>query len=99
MNFWKLFGRAPHNGTDTSIAASEQIVERAGTDAERIYNILIKTPMTCEEIEQATGLRHQTASARIRGLAIQGRVRDSGVRRKTVTGRAASVWMTSGVAA
>lgn len=44
------------------------------------------------EIESATGLAHQTASARRRGLVLRGLVEDSGMRRVTPSGRAAKAW-------
>ena len=46
---------------------------------------------TCEEIEAAMGLRHQTASARCAELKRLGILRDSGRRRPTSSGRPASV--------
>lgn len=39
-------------------------------------------------------LSHQTASARVRGLVLRGRVKDSGKRRDTRSGRKATVWIT-----
>lgn len=45
------------------------------------------------EIEAVTGLIHQTASARRRGLVLKGLVADSGVRRVTASGRQAKVWV------
>ncbi len=48
---------------------------------------------TDEEIERITGLKHQSASARRRGLVIKGFVRDSGITRTTSSGRRATVWM------
>ena len=47
---------------------------------------------TCEEVELATGLSHQTCSARIRELVLKGLVRDSGERRMNKSGRTATVW-------
>ena len=48
---------------------------------------------TDDEIEQATGLRHQTASARRRGLVLKKLiVADGDKTRKTRSGRAAQVW-------
>jgi DNA-binding MarR family transcriptional regulator len=47
---------------------------------------------TCDEIEVALGLLHQSASALIRRLVKQGSLRDTGQRRTTRSGRAAIVW-------
>lgn len=47
---------------------------------------------TCDEIEVALGLRHQTASARIRELVEAGKLVDSDERRPTRSGRDAVVW-------
>jgi predicted transcriptional regulator len=51
--------------------------------------------VTCEELESVLAMKHQTASARIRDLAKAGRIMDSGMRRKTSSGRAAIVWVLS----
>lgn len=45
------------------------------------------------EIEVGTGLRQSSASARRNGLVQKGFVRDSGLKRKTRTGRYATVWI------
>lgn len=51
--------------------------------------------MCDHEIEARTGLIHQTASARRRGLVLKGLVKDSGERRTTPSGRKARVWVAS----
>ena len=62
---------AAHNGTDTSREAAEAI--RA--DLSRLHRLVIRTigealdGLTCKQIEQITGLSHQTASARLNELA------------------------------
>ena len=48
---------------------------------------------TCDELEQAMSLSHQTASARLRELALAGKIVDSGDKRKTRSGRAAIAWI------
>lgn len=48
---------------------------------------------TCDELEQAFGMSHQTVSARCRELNMTGKTRDSGNRRPTRTGRKAIVWV------
>ena len=49
--------------------------------------------MTDKEIEAHTGLAHESASARRRGLVLKGFVRDSGHVRRTPSKRWASVWI------
>jgi len=49
---------------------------------------------TCDDVEVALGMKHQTASARIRELAQIGLIASRGVR-KTRSGRNATVWMKS----
>lgn len=52
----------------------------------------VGTGATCEEVETATGLKHQTAAAQIRHLTEAGLVRASAGRRPTQSGRSAIVW-------
>ena len=47
---------------------------------------------TCAEVEMASAMTHQTASARIRELALDGRIVESGNTRPTPPGRKAIVW-------
>jgi len=47
---------------------------------------------TCDEIETELGASHQTVSPRVYELARSGAIVDSGERRKTKTGRKATVW-------
>jgi hypothetical protein len=49
---------------------------------------------TCDEIEVALNLRHQTASARVRELALEALIFDTGRRRSTRSGRGARVYCT-----
>jgi hypothetical protein len=46
---------------------------------------------TCDEIELMTGMRHQTASARIRELYLKDRIKTVG-KRQTRSGRMALIW-------
>lgn len=78
---------------DTSIAAAQSIAEGAEQLRARVLiEIRSCNGATCDEVEVALELRHQTASARINELAEAGRVYDSGQRRKTRSGRQAIVW-------
>lgn len=95
---------APWSNPTTSKAAAEAIAPDLG-ELEAVVlrairhgnpcNLSRSAPMlgmTCEEAESYTGLSHQCASARIRGLVLKGLIRDSGETRRTRSGRSAIVW-------
>jgi len=89
-------GTAPFvAGSDTSQEAAESIEATAPSMRFRVF-MYIKatgsTGTTDDEIEQALNMRHQTASARRRELVLSGHVRDTSRRRKTRSGRNATVW-------
>lgn len=50
------------------------------------------TGATCDELERALQLSHQTASARLREMALAKSIVDSGAKRATRSGRKAIVW-------
>ena len=92
---WCLSASAPtlvrHDAMDTSLAAAK----RAGKGTKQgIYVLLSDNPagLTDMEIEDITGLPHQSASAARRGLVVAGLVEDSGERRKNSRGNDAAVW-------
>lgn len=96
MNQIGLFDRrAPFAaGSDTSKAAAAAIEPAAKTYRAVVLAYLRGRGVhgaTCDEVEQAIGLIHQTASARIRELAQAGLIFEAG-KRATRTGRAAVVW-------
>ncbi len=78
--------------TDTSRAAADKIEPVAGTLQAEVYDRIKAWPSTCEEVEIALELSHQTASARIRELALYELIEDSGARRRNHSGRTAIVW-------
>lgn len=83
----------PHNGTDTSVEAAHSIENSLPRLERRVFEIvLLQDGATCDEVERFAGLSHQTASARLRGLAKRGAIRDTGLRRPTRSGRNAIVW-------
>ena len=87
---------APHSDMDTSLAASKAIVPHLQRLEAVVHEAIMEAGSRglCDhEIERATGLIHQTASARRRGLVLKGLVVDSGARRKTPSGRAAVAWV------
>lgn len=98
MGDYDLYGGTPPHvdGSDTSHDAAESIESKAQALRSKIYKIIKEQQppgVTCWEIERHMGLRHQTASARIRELVLKGKLRDSGFRRKTDTRRDAVVWI------
>lgn len=108
---WKMWGGDPRKegaltapyvkGSDTSKAAAESIEG----DLARLESIVLQeiarrgdNGATDDEIEKATELAHQTASARRRGLVQKGLVVATRKRRATRSGRKATVWVTAQVA-
>lgn len=79
---------------ETSRQALKSQKDKAPTDCGAILARLKqrRTGRTCDELETLLSMSHQTASARLRDLAMRGDIRDSGKRRKTRTGRTAIVW-------
>jgi hypothetical protein len=64
------FPTAPHNGTDTSRDAAESIRSQINGMCRDVLEKVRDCPsgLTCEQIEQLLGMKHQTASARLRDL-------------------------------
>ena len=62
--------RAPHNGTGPSIDAARSLDKILGKMQAEVLSHVRSVPegATCDEIEIALGLKHQTASARLRDL-------------------------------
>lgn len=86
----------PHVRTsDTSLEAARSMVEIAPTHRLAVFSFLVSRGdrgATDDEIERALGLRHQSASARRRELVQAGLVEETEERRKTRSGRTATVW-------
>ena len=85
-----------HNFRDTSKEAARLIEPKAGALRLRILGeIQVRGSFgaTCDELEQAFGMSHQTVSARCRELNMTGKTKDSGQRRPTRSGRKAIVWV------
>lgn len=81
----------PDGPTSTSRQAAS--TTRAGTDEARVLRALHEGgPATDDALEIRLDMRHQTCSARRRGLVRKGLVRDTGERCATRTGRKAAVW-------
>ncbi len=88
---------APYvRGSETSKAAAESIVRVVGHHEVMVLKHIREQGelgATDDEIEVVTGLRHQTASARRRGLVLKYRIKDSGKKRNTRSRRKAVVWV------
>ncbi len=82
-------------GSPTSHAAALSIAPHAPPLRLQILKLITNAAdgLTDDEIEVITGLRHQTASARRRELVLSGHVVNSGARRRTTSGRTATVWI------
>lgn len=83
----------PYSEPTTSKAAAESMREPAGRMLGRILDLLIAHgPLTCDEVEQLTGYRHQTASARLNELERQRWVIRLEATRRTRSGRQARLY-------
>jgi hypothetical protein len=82
------------SGSDTSHAAAVALAPRASAMRQLIRSYVATQPhgATCDEVEVALSMRHQTASARIRELAQEGSLSDTGDRRPTRSGAAARIY-------
>ena len=79
---------------DTSEGAADDIADNAANLRMRVFlYIEAKGGATCDEVEQSLGMKHQTASPRIRELCLDGRIRDSGERRETRSGSSARIYI------
>ncbi len=88
---------APYISTSDTSRAAARSIEPSLQKLERLVILAITAAggATSDEIEQATGLSHQCASARCSILKQRGVIRDSGLRRRTRSGRNAAVYEVS----
>jgi predicted transcriptional regulator len=98
MSEYELYnGTPPHQAeSDTSRAAAESVEVDAETLRGRVWQCLRRKDSygaTDVEIQQALGMSVSTEVPRRRELVMVGAVRDSGLRRRTHTGRFATVWV------
>lgn len=88
-------------GSQTSKAAALSIASHLSPMRAKVFEAILNNPRgegaTCDEIEMLTGLKHQSASPRLRELEKLGLVRESGKTRKTSTNHEAIVWEWTGV--
>jgi hypothetical protein len=91
----KLYdGIAPHENTDTSLEAAVRIMPHRDSMRERIFHWFSGRGADggiSDEVEVALGMRHQTASARVRELELLGKLVKTEARRRTSSGRRAQV--------
>jgi len=83
-------------GSDTSQTAAESIERRAPIMKRAVLDCIARGQgdgRTCDEVEAWLEMAHQTVSARIRDLVKSGTIVDSGQRRKTRSGRKATVYV------
>ena len=87
----------PWNATDTSRAAAASVAADTATIRAHVELLVRRAGprgVTCDDVEQRLGLRHQTASARLWELHHKlGVIADSGARRRTASGRQAIVYV------
>jgi transcription initiation factor IIE alpha subunit len=87
---------APHNGTATSMRAATEIEPFRGTLRVAVLDFLVSRGTqgaTAEEIEFAIEILGSTVRPRLVELRNAGLVVDSGLTRKTRSGRHAVVWI------
>ena len=86
-------GRPPRvRGSATSGDAGDSIAPRAGTIRARVLAFIVANGgSTCDEIEVGLTMSHQTASARISELVLDGHCIRSTTKRKTRSGSNADV--------
>lgn len=85
-------GLVRHDAPETSQAAAVLRRKKVEADRAAIVARLLRDPMTDEELQKDLGLPPNTERPRRNELVRQGKVHDSGARRKTETGRNAIVW-------
>jgi len=87
-----------NNSTDTSAEAGASMVTHVGKLARQCFDEIASVyrndgvGMTVDALEQVLNRSHQSVSARVNELRNKGWLIDSGVRRKTRSGRPAIVW-------
>jgi hypothetical protein len=83
-----------HVDDDTSLKAADKVAPRVAFMHGQILDCIRASDdgATCDEIEIALRMKHQTASARIRELVLGGLLRDRGDRRQTRSGATARVY-------
>ena len=82
--------------SDTSVEAAESMTLLAPKLRDLVAAELRRRGgwgATNDELEEHMDIKHQTLSPRVRELVQHGKVKDSGQRRRTRSGRFATVWV------
>lgn len=84
---------AAHRGVDTSIAAAELAASVSGRLRYLVHKSLCEDgDQTCDEVCAKLGLPRYSAQPRLTELRKKGLIRDTGLRRRNVSGANAIVW-------
>lgn len=89
-----ISGELPHNGVETSVDAAQSMKLPAAVIREQIARYVEAQNLngaTCDEVEIALGISHQTCSARFKDLKDAGRFIQTEDKRPTRSGRNAFV--------
>lgn len=92
----------PYSNLSTSRAAAASVADTVADKESAVLMAITAAGtrgMTCDEIEELTGFTHQTASARVNGLARKGKIAPSGNTRPTRSHRSAIVWVVMALSA
>ena len=77
----------------TSVDAALRAYPRSGSQRHRIWTLMTsRDGMTADEVNEATGISPNTINPTIRGLVLDGWLKDGGQRRMTRSGNEAIVW-------
>jgi hypothetical protein len=92
----RLPAHIPSNDVDTSQAAARSLAGVAETLTEKVYAFVEAqgdAGATCDEVEIALGLRHQTASSRMWDLEGKARLRKTTATREARSGRQVRIYV------
>lgn len=85
-----------HDARDTSLAAATKALGRSAGWRRRVFDLIAASDgVTDEEIADQLGMNPSTERPRRVELVQAGLIRDSGRRRRTVSGTDAAVWVIS----
>ena len=82
-----------HGTSEESARKLEHRVDSLTNKAHRLVRKSGRLGVTCDELEARHGFRHQTISSRLRCLVLEGRIVDTGRRRKSRAGRNVRVYI------
>lgn len=86
-------GTPPHEDVDTSAWAAESVRHTAPKARAKVVAAFAQHgPLTCEQVEQVTGMSHQSCSARIREAVQKDEIVWTGDYRKGSSGRMQRVY-------